>query len=243
MPIDTITSLVNLFLLDVVFPSFCCQCGKIISKSDAGVCVSCHHILDSYVTNYNKDYIFEIEEKIHGSRKWYVDDGVWAFNYNSHVSQLMYSMKFKNNKSLAILLARYLINAVSSMSWQFDAVTFIPITKNRMWSRGFNQSQLMARYIAKGLNKDLIETLYIKNDDIAQKKLSSNERFIHTYQKFDILPDCTNMDSNAILIVDDVYTTGATINECARILKMNGVNCVYVSIAAYAMLKDTMINN
>ncbi|MEW6527380.1 MAG: phosphoribosyltransferase family protein [Spirochaetota bacterium] len=150
-------------------------------------------------------------------------------------------MKFKHNKSIARLFAQYCTDAINIMKWHFDYITYIPVTKDRLWKRGFNQSEVMARYIGKMYNKDVLNLLYIKNEKVAQKKLSGNERFINTYQKYEIIQDSSDIIDKSVLIVDDVYTTGATINECARLLKIKGVQHVYACIVAYAMLKEMIL--
>lgn len=236
---NQLITLLHYILSDVVFPSFCANCGKMISINDHGVCNKCRNMISMNIKNYTGEYIFSLEEKIHGKRKWFLDDGVWLFKYEEPITELMYSMKFKHHKSIAKLFAEYCINAINLQKWQFDCITYIPVSKERLWKRGFNQSEVIARYISKINNKNLIKLFYIKNEKVAQKKLSSNDRFINTYQKFDIFPDSyMNINNKSFLIVDDVYTTGATINECARMLKMHGANQVYACIIAYAMLKE-----
>lgn len=227
-------------LLDVIFPPFCAYCGKLISNGD-GVCNQCKSRINLNIKNYSGEYVFSLEEKIHGKRKWFLDDGIWLFKYEEPVTKLVYAMKFKHNKSIARLFAQYCTDAINIMKWHFDYITYIPVTKDRLWKRGFNQSEVMARYIGKMYNKDVLNLLYIKNEKVAQKKLSGNERFINTYQKYEIIQDSSDIIDKSVLIVDDVYTTGATINECARLLKIKGVQHVYACIVAYAMLKEMIL--
>lgn len=236
-----INILLNTLMFDVLFPAFCSNCGKMISNVNNGLCNNCYDYLNLSVYNYNSQYLFNVEEKIHGKRYWYIDDILLVFKYRNEVSKLVYAMKFKNNKSIALLFANFLLQGIKSLAWDFDIITYIPVSKKRLWERGFNQSELMARYVGKMLHKNVFNLLTIKNENNTQKKLSQNDRFISTYLKFDILSNCTNIRNKSVLIVDDVYTTGATINECARILKMNGAKSVYASILAYAMLKDREI--
>ncbi|GAB4220263.1 MAG: ComF family protein [Spirochaetota bacterium] len=233
-------TLLHYILLDVIFPSFCVYCGKLISNGD-GVCNNCKSIINLNIKNYSGEYVFSLEEEIHGKRKWFLDDGVWLFKYEEPVTQLVYAMKFKHNKSIARLFAQYCTEAIDIMKWHFDFITYIPVSKDRLWKRGFNQSEVMARCIGKRYNIDVLNLLNIKNEKVAQKKLSGNERFVNTYQKYEIIQDTSNIADKSVLIVDDVYTTGATINECARLLKIKGVKHVYACIVAYAMLKELII--
>ncbi len=230
-------TLLHYIATDVLFPSFCAYCGKLISNDD-GVCKQCRNSINKIIKNYSGEYVFALEEKIHGKRKWFIDNGVWLFKYEEPVTKLVYAMKFKYNRSIARLFAQYCIDAINVQSWQFDYITYIPISNDRLWKRGFNQSEIMAKHIGNACNKDVVNLFCLKSEKAAQKKLSSNERFINTYQKFDIIQGNSNIVQKAVLIVDDVYTTGATINECARLLKANGVQHVYACIVAYAMLKE-----
>ena len=235
-------TLLNYIVSDTLFPSFCAYCGKVICNGE-GVCKQCRDSINLNTKYYSGEYVFPLEEKIHGKRKWFLDDGVWLFKYEEPITKLVYAMKFKHSKSIARLFGQYCTDAITLMKWQYDYITYIPVSKNRLWKRGFNQSEVIARYIGKTHNKDVLNLLYIKNEKVAQKKLSSNERFINTYQKFDIISGSNNIKNKSVLIVDDVYTTGATINECARLLKMQGVHHVYACIVAYAMLKEDTVGN
>lgn len=222
---------------DALFPSFCANCGKLISNGD-GVCKQCRDCINLNIKHYSGEYVFPLEEKIHGRRKWFLDDGVWLFKYEKPVSKLVYAMKFKHNKSIAKLFGQYCAKAISMLQWQYDYITYIPVSKDRLWKRGFNQSEVIAQHIGKKFDKVVLNLFDIRKEKVAQKKLSSNERFINTYQKFDIIHGINDIINKSVLIVDDVYTTGATINECARLLKIKGVQRVYACIVSYAMLKE-----
>lgn len=232
-----LVTLLKFIVADAIFPSLCAWCGKLISNGD-GVCNQCKENINLNIKHFSGDYVFQLEEKIHGKRKWFLDDGVWLFKYEEPITKLVYNMKFKHNKSIAMLFGQFCTDAINIMKWQYEYITYIPISKDRLWKRGFNQSEVMARYIGKAHNKEVLNLFYIKNEKVAQKTLSSNERFINTYQKFDIIQGTNDIKNKSVLIVDDVYTTGSTVNECARLLKIKGVQHVYVCIVAYAMLKD-----
>ncbi|MCX8122766.1 MAG: ComF family protein [Spirochaetes bacterium] len=231
-------TLLHYAIFDTVFPSFCAYCGKMISINDSGVCYQCCSKLEKIIQNYSGEYIFSLEESIHGKRQWFLDSGVWLFKYEEPIPTLIYDMKFKYNKSIANLFAQYCIMAISLQKWQFDYITYVPVSNDRLWKRGFNQSELIAQHVSKACNKDVLPLFYLKNEKAVQKKLSSNERFINTYNKFGIYTGYDEIKNKSLLIVDDVYTTGATINECARLLKQQGVRNVFACIVAYAMLRE-----
>lgn len=109
----------------------------------------------------------------------------------------------------------------------FDAVVFVPMLRVKQIDRGYNQAQLLAESIANRLNLDVqynVVGRHLKSK--TQKNLTLEQRVINAKGSF-FLKDSSNIIGKTILLVDDVFTSGSTISECAGKLKEGGASKVY----------------
>lgn len=108
--------------------------------------------------------------------------------------------------------------------WRFDCITYVPMFKKREKARGYNQARLLAQELAERVNCECVALLekitYTKN----QASLTRSERETNLVGTF----AATCASPKSVLLVDDVMTTGATANECAKVLKKAGAKTVYV---------------
>ncbi len=117
-----------------------------------------------------------------------------------------------------------------------DAVLPVPLYKNRLRQREFNQSALLAKYLAKGIGSTLlIDSLVKMKDTKPQVGLSSNERLKNMKNAFWI-QNKEVVEGKDILLIDDVSTTGATIRECSKVLKKAGAGNIHVLTLAHGMM-------
>ena len=164
------------------------------------------------------------------------------FSYRQPVSGLIVGLKFHHRLPLARLLGRlmadHLLNLLDSSP---DIIVPVPLHPRRVTERGFNQARELARPISKGLNikicPDVIERFRNKPP---QTTLSRKQRLKNTRGTFRVRD---NLPKGHILIVDDVMTTGATVNELARILKHEGVERVdIITLARAGDVAESMDN-
>jgi ComF family protein len=110
-----------------------------------------------------------------------------------------------------------------------DVLVPVPVHQNRLKKRGYNQAALLARELGRLTNIPVAEHLLIrKKDTLPQKELSERERkqnlqdafALGERQELNLLQEC-------VIIIDDIYTTGATLEECSRVLKQVGIQRIY----------------
>lgn len=207
------------FILNIICPRFCVGCRK----WGEYVCDSC-----------GEDILFMSEPLKLNVTTNYIDEA-WAMaKYQGMIENLIKELKYKGVKDLALVGGYYL--------WQFchlptvDMVTFVPIHKKRFKERGFNQSKLLASELSKQAQLHFFPVL--KRDLYREKQaLSKNkeERQTKVRGVFELTKQAKELglENKKILIIDDVITTGATLNECARILKKAGVSKVYALCLAH----------
>lgn len=157
------------------------------------------------------------------------------FVYEGIVRKAILGYKSSNKRYLAKDFAKFIVNEIQNV--KIDYITFVPMTKKKTKERTFNQSKLLANEVAKLLNLPVIDLFSRTMDSQAQKYLSAKERetaVLKLYKLNDVKLD----RSKTVLIVDDIITTGATVNALASMIEKR-VKAVYVcSIARNKFLKE-----
>ncbi|MCB2293195.1 ComF family protein [Clostridium algoriphilum] len=150
-----------------------------------------------------------------------------VFYYSSIVKELIIRLKYKNDFICGEILAEYMLQLVKKSDLQFDLISYVPMTKKGLKNRGYNQGEYLANYLSKSLDIPVVSSL-IKTENVKdQIGLSGEERWDNMKECFEIKENELMKNKN-ILLVDDVITTGATAFHCARRLKENGVNNIFI---------------
>ena len=119
---------------------------------------------------------------------------------------------------------------------KYDIIVVVPISKKRKKERGYNQSELMLKELSNILNvKVYNNVLYKIKNTIPQSSLNKKQREENAKGVYKAI-NCNKIKNKKILLFDDIYTTGSTINECARILVQNGIH--RKQIGALTIAKD-----
>jgi len=159
-----------------------------------------------------------------------------AFTYDGPLLSAIHHFKYNNRTSLAPTLGRLAAKALRGINENYDKIIPIPLHKNRLKSRGFNQSLLLAREILRQEQKlskkpelDYLNLIRQK-DTRSQIELKGKAREINVKGAFAVL-NKDGFKGKKILLIDDVYTTGATIKECSRMLSDSGAEVFALTLA------------
>jgi ComF family protein len=144
--------------------------------------------------------------------------------YEGALRSLIHLYKYSGMKPLARTLSAYLERALS-VDEPIDAVVPVPLYWRRKWARGFNQSELLARHLARSRKLPVIDALRRKKATAAQAGLSSAGRRRNVAGAF-LARRGADVNGKRILLIDDVMTTGATASACAAALKRAGAKSV-----------------
>ncbi len=152
--------------------------------------------------------------------------------YASGWGALVRALKFDKERAVARFLAERLAGYVRTHDpfGPIDIITYVPMTRTDRRARGFNQAQLLAHGLGKRLGVPVRRLLTKVRQTPAQAKLSARERRKNLRNAFSVV----RSGEGAVLIIDDIYTTGATVEECAQVLKEGGYGPVYVLTVARA---------
>ncbi len=207
-------------LLSFVFPALCVACGNPLEKNETYICKTCH----TQLTLLDARYIKALKEEI---KTRYFDDLFIVYEFDSIFQALIHLLKYQRFRGISELFADALRTKVQN---QYDGISAVPLNAIRMRERGYNQSALIAEYFAgkSGVpfKPALIER--IKNTP-SQTKLNREQRIKNMQDAFICHQD---LSGQRILLIDDVITTGSTLNACALVLKTAGAKQVDIGALA-----------
>lgn len=212
--------------IEVIAPPSCIVCGH----GDKLMCEDCSQ---SHLVR-RTPACFACNKISHGGKtcpacrhKTNLSGVLVAFRFEDAAKELVYKLKYQSDKSVARFLAREMAAVVDAS--KFDLITYVPSDGATLRRRGYNQAQLLAGELAKLTDLAYGETL-LRTKHSPQTKLTRRERFGAIKSNFVVLP--THIENKRLLVIDDVLTTGATLSECARILKEAGAKSVWGVVAA-----------
>jgi len=216
--------------LDLIFPPKCGYCGE-ITTSKRFVCENCYNLsTQKYVNRCNfcgkisyDDECFECKTK-----KIYYEKLIFCHEYTKEFKQKIHLYKFKDSKYYYHFFAELIYERIKNED--FDIIIPVPISRERYKERGYNQAGLIAKKLAYLTNRpcNLEILLKIKNSK-RQSMQSFTNRQISVKNIFEIA-DILKVSNKKILLIDDVFATGATANECCRVLKEAGAKNVKVAV-------------
>lgn len=150
--------------------------------------------------------------------------------------EAIHRLKYENDIGLGEALASLLIGFLNTLNWPIDLITPVPLSRSRLKQRGYNQADLLARPLALA-KKIPYSRKAIKRirDTESQTELSAQERMQNVSGAF--LAKSAQVSGKTVLIIDDVATTGATIQACAQALLTAGAKDVYALTLARAILE------
>jgi ComF family protein len=225
---------------DYLFPSDCVACGRAVVAADNGVCGDClgeiHPPRDACPRCGGQ--IVKGSCVICSDRAWYPDGCFAAAEYSGAMKELLRNYKFQKRKSLHRHIANIVFAALSDIFIEVDIVTAVPMAPAKVRKRGFNQSELVARAVAKRMGKEYRTLLREVARRQTQKDLNFQDRFLNVLGRYEVLQ--SSLKGLRILLLDDVFTTGATINECARLMKRSGALAVYAVACARRTIFEEM---
>ena len=203
-------------LLHLAFPHVCEGCGTDNIDKDHLLCMRC--LTDLPATNFHLHPNNPIEKIFWGRLAFTYATAQYYFTSQSMMQNLMHQFKYNNNRELGFYLGR-LMGLMLSESNRFiytDALVPLPLFSSKEKKRGFNQATVLCEGISSVLNKPVLTNVVRKKMQTeSQTKKSRVERWLNMQERFE-LADASQIEGKHIVLVDDVVTTGATIEACGR---------------------------
>lgn len=207
-------------LLDLLFPSKCPFCGKILREAETLVCASCQKELPWLVGEV-------AEKKVDFTKKC-----LSPLAYRQSVRNAIHRYKFSRVRACAVPFGTLMTQCVQDQGLTgLDGVTWAPLSPKRLRSRGFDQAELLAIEVGKQLELPVLSTLEKKRHTAPQSGMTQDAARRANALGAYALKTGRPLAGKRLLLVDDVVTSGATIGECARLLSQEGAEVFGLTLA------------
>ena len=222
--------------LDVIYPRVdCVSCGRRLEKSAVhGLCGNCLEFMPFIraprCSACGKPLEAAVDRLCPDCREYGhdFDQALSVFEYSVSVRELVHRYKYDKEFSLSRTLGFFLSELLQESGWQADVIVPVPLHKNRLKSRGFNQATLLGDYLSCHHGIPCMDDLLIRRIDTkTQTGFNRWERAENLRNAFAVVQPDPIRGKN-ILLIDDVYTTGATADSCSRVLRQSGAQRIYV---------------
>ncbi|WP_312368787.1 ComF family protein [Lachnoclostridium sp.] len=222
-------------MLDAVYPKRCPICSEILVPKNQKVCSICSEVLpvlmeprckkcSKPVLVEEQEYCFDCVKKQHHYTR-----GFACFLYNEKLKKSLSDFKYHAKKEYADFYVDYMVSNLGDWIYKTKAEVLIPVPlhKNKYKQRGFNQAQLLAEGLSKALSIPVDNKLLVRTMDTKpQKKLDNKERMKNLERAFSISTNSKKSEElfpyKRVILVDDIYTTGSTIEACTNVLQKAG---------------------
>ena len=193
----------------------CSRCGGSMREDETGVCLNCSR----------HNFYFDLAKSV--------------FDYDGAVRLAIQNYKYNAMKFLSEPFSNFIWQVLKDWNVPYDIITFVPMHPKKQKIRGYNQAELLALDIGNKSNKSCLPLLEKVEEGTTQTALSFEERRQNVQGSFRFNNAYKNqIKSKSILLIDDVFTTGATSSELSKVLKEHGAKQVFVFTLAHTKLKS-----
>ncbi len=220
--------------IDLVFPPVCSSCGQLLVQGEKYICTKC--LLEMPKTNYHLHKDNPVAEALWGRAKIENATALYFFESGSKYQNLIHNIKYKGQKETAYGMGLLFGKEIMESDFKnIDLIIPVPLHRAKRRKRGFNQSEWIAKGLSESMGKPL-ETglLYRQKSNPSQTRKNRYERWENVEDIFSIRNN-EALSGKHILLVDDVLTTGSTIDACANVLLKQQDVKLSVAVLAYAL--------
>jgi len=221
--------------LQLLFPNKCISCQEIVSH-DATFCAKCWPNLEFInsprceICSHPFEFSLGEMSKICANclkKTPFFDETISIYRYNDVIGNAIANYKYRDQTHLAKIFAKILVSKAQNFIDDCDIICAVPLHKNKLKIRKFNQSILIAKHINS--QKTVSDLIIRVKEQQSQVKLSQKKRIRNLKRAFILNPKYRDkINGKNILLIDDVITTSTTINSVSRVLKKNGAKKVKV---------------
>ena len=224
-------------IINLIYPQTCGICGKINNKT---ICSKCNIQLKKQ----EKMGILTKEKLEENSLEMekHFEELMYIFKYEGQIRELILDYKFNEKSYMYKTFVNFLLKnkKIFENIKKYDKIIPVPISKKRYKERGYNQSLLIAKEISmqisyetnNNIKLELVNNCLIKTKNIIEQSKLNKEDRQHNIQGVYTLKNGSILTNKSILLVDDIYTTGSTVNECSRVLQQAKPNKIGVLVLA-----------
>lgn len=202
-------------ILDLIFPPRCPFCGALLDSSTGDPCPKCRN---------SAVWLSGGQAVVPGTQFARCVSAAW---YTGKLRESFLLFKFKNHPQYAKAYGKMLAEAIRTyLPGSFDLITWVPVSKDTLKNRGYDQARLLAEEAARCLNRQAISLLKKTKQNKTQSSLEGRTARLKNAANVYSVPDAETVKGKRILVIDDILTTGATLEEAARTLRNAGATQV-----------------
>jgi ComF family protein len=220
--------------ISLIFPNCCEACGAVLVQGERVICTTCRYKLPR--TNYWKEKGNPVEQVFWGRVQVENACSLFFMGKGSKYRKLLHKLKYNNRPQVGVELGRLLgVELAQSPFYEdVDGIVPIPLHLKRQRVRGYNQSEKIAEGISQSLGKPVLnKVVFRQRYNETQTKKSREERMKNVENVFAVHANkLAQLEGKHILLVDDVLTTGATLEACITVIQQVA-NCK-ISVATLA---------
>lgn len=220
-------------VLDLFYPKLCASCNTHLTPNEDLLCLHCEsRLAQSHYLHYSSN---PIEQLFWGRVPIKAAGAIYYFIKGSEIQNMMHLLKYKQRKDVGLWMGRKLGKELlnSNRFTGIDLIVPVPLHEKKQFIRGYNQSELIGRGIAEVCNWKLGNALLRKDHTASQTRKNKFDRWLNVGEAFS-LDKKHRVQGKNILLIDDVITTGATLESSIHILLNGGAKSVSVATVASA---------
>ncbi|MDO5607738.1 MAG: phosphoribosyltransferase family protein [Capnocytophaga sp.] len=221
--------------MSILFPKYCPGCGQVLTVGEQFLCTLCRNHL--FETNFHQHPSNPIHKKLYGRCDLYCAASLLYFEKNTVTQQLIHELKYHHNEQIGQWLGAWLGAKLSAIPrfQKTEIVVPVPIHPQRLSKRGYNQVTLFGKELAAALTAEYCENILVKTTATASQTKKNAEQRWQSSKDIYRLNRSEKIRNRHVLLVDDLITSGATIEFCYNELCKADNTKVGVATMAFAM--------
>ena len=224
--------MISNLLLELIFPGRCAVCDSVLAWSQKEICEECSRKLEYSDGNVcmkcgkpvkpEEEYCYDCKKKVH-----YFKQGAALFSYE-YIRTSLYKFKYSGRREYAAFYGRQMAYHMEEKRrlWKPEALIPVPIHKKKLKKRGYNQAELIAKQLSEYWNIPVITNLVVRcKNTRPMKEIVGTDRQNNLKKAFKL--GVNDVKLSTIIIIDDIYTTGSTIDAVSKVCLEAGISRVY----------------
>lgn len=222
-------------LLNVLFPVFCNGCSKLLLKNEQVICTKCIHTLP--FTHHHNRVDTEITKVFYGLVPFEFGASVLYFTKKGITQNLIHNLKYRNRQEIGTYLGNLYAKEILHLDVfkQIDYIVPVPLHKKRLHERGYNQVSTFCKSIESNFSIPILEDVLVKTKNLKSQTDKSKESRSNNSKNVFTVENYEKIEGKHLLIIDDVFTTGATIEACAKEILKGKNTKISILTMAYSL--------
>lgn len=220
--------------ISLIYPRLCIGCGKVLLRNEDFLCNYCFVNLPK--SHFENDPESELDKVFYGRIPLQKATSYLLFEKSGKVQRILHSIKYKGNQELGFRMGEWYGQSLKNCNCfsGYDVIIPVPLHIKKLKQRGFNQSEVFAKGLSKSLQIKVNESALIRNEFTStQTRKSRADRWENVKGVFEV-KNPEQLKSKKVLLVDDVITTGATLEACYAALEKAEIDKLGIISLAYA---------